>query len=130
MDDDYKKVGYDARLQYYEVLRKLMIEASRAALMGDHPLWYKGLRLIYSMIKPYIRKVDVNELDDLFLKANNLLLSRIDNRYSNSVNNKVYSLLTLIDDRLHISARDMFLPTADREADDIDWDEFLRGSDL
>jgi len=129
-DDDYKKVGFDARIQYYGVLKNEMVRAAYASFVGDNHSRYRSLRTMFTMVRPYIRKVDYEALHKLFDSVNQYLSSQVDRRFSNSVNSKIYTLLTEIDDELHMSARDMFLPTADREADDVDWDKWMRESDL
>jgi hypothetical protein len=126
--DDYKKPAYDGRLVFYPSLMKLDDNISQAVMMGNNRLLYKLLRTLYSRVAPYIKVEHSTALKAELEKAYKLLGNSIDRRFQGQMNAKAEEALMLINDHIHLYAKDMFIPIGGDDTGEVNWDEIIGGS--
>lgn len=137
---DGVKPTYDARKEYYEVMKLLMIGLKNASLNARYQDWHRGLWSLYNMVCPYINEVPAK--NELTLKER-LLSAHIEIEKLESQNKrdpalrmnyqrkrwKVEQDLLDIEEQLHRAAKNVMLPTS-TDAGDMDDEEMLRRSGL
>lgn len=127
------KPTYDARNQYYEVMKLLMIGTKNASLNARLEDWHRGLWSLYNMVCSYIDQKEAEALKaDLIgarrkvmqLEASNLRDPQM--RQAHHKNKWETELLLLeLEEKLHRAARNVMLPTS-TDAGELDIDEILR----
>lgn len=127
------KVGFDARLQYYDVLKKFMLHQKLSALTGDLSMWYRGLNILFNMVYAYINEKDRALIEERLLRLESSLRA-----YNGGTNNYTQRLmiqrriekeLLSIERLIHMAARTLFLPVKEETIGGFDDSEFLSRSD-
>lgn len=139
-DESTKKPSHDARLQYYRVLEYVMLNMKSAALLGNYLGWYRTLREFHIMIVGYVPGSKLDGIKERFAMAKHLLDKQLgmstynrDRVVQTAQQYRVAEMDELffdIEERLHVAARDMMLPTKVEELLAFDEEAFLRDSDL
>lgn len=124
--EDYKKVSFDARLHYYPLLMLFEKMAAECKQTGDMYGYYTMLRKIFTNTRPWMRSEHEQELTELFSKVSNKLNNTVDSRFQQTIRRKIDYELTIIDDKIHIYAKDMYLPESGSDDDDVDWDKIVK----
>lgn len=124
--DEYKKVSFDARLHYYPLLMKLEQEYIDNMLIGNYQGAYTALRKTFTNTRPWIRKEHIVELNTLFVDVEKKLAACVNKQYQSFLSTKIRSILTIIDDKIHEYAKDMYLPQGGSDDDGVDWDDIIK----
>lgn len=123
--EDYRKPAYDGRLVFYPSLMKLDDNISQAVMMNNNQLIYKLLRTMYSRVAPYIKREHSEELKAALADVYKRMNGSIDRRFKGQIESKVEEALMLINDKIHLYAKDMFIPQGSEESDDVNWEEIM-----
>lgn len=139
-EESSKKPSHDARLQYYRVMEYVMLNMVSSSLLGNYEGWYRTLRSFYNRIVAYVPPSKLDGIKQRFALAKHLLDKQ---REMGSYNrdrvvqaaqqcrvSEIDELFFDIEERLHVAARDMMLPTKVEELLAFDEEAFLRDSDL
>lgn len=119
-----EKVAYDARLIYYDVLKKVLEASKIAGMNGNYLMKYRGLREIYSMVKAYINVAEKEKIDDKLARVRSQInsLGVIKQGFKGRFINQIELDLQDIEDDLHMAAKTIFLPVGSGSTDEVDWD--------
>lgn len=141
MPDDTPKKSkptHDARQEYYDTLKFVMVNTAKAFLIRDATTATTGLRLQYNMVSPYVDQTpDFTTIPHELLQAENKFVgthhafrnTAFENARRQKVNEGWNTLLN-IDLRIREAAKHVQLPTGTDGIVDFDLDEFKRGSGL
>lgn len=129
LDEDITKVEYDARQQYYIILRGYLANIASASAMGEHSAWLRLLRGMFNLVNPFISRKDSE-----YIKKQMVFLSKqrssIDGYRINEKQLQAFmdDRLNEITEKLYMSCRHLLVPVRMATMDDFDEDEFLRQS--
>jgi hypothetical protein len=129
----YTKPGYDARLQYYEVIKKYMINISNAQYYGDFASWIRLLLGMYSLLKGYVDPEKAKDIKDKLIKIrkqHNVTNPDkvISSAHKKTLNNVLDIKLQEITEDIYVCAKHMFLPISEETEEDFDENVFTRES--
>lgn len=127
------KPTYDARNQYYDVMKLLMIGTKNASLNARLEDWHRGLWSLFNMVCSYIDQTEAAKLKESLIAARGKLMqleatNRRDPQMRQAHHHKKWEvelLLLNLEEELHRAARNVMLPTS-TDAGDLDIDEMLR----
>ena len=125
--DDYKKPAYDGRLVFYPSLMKLDDNITQAIIINNNQLVFKLLRTLYSRVAPYIKKEHSEELRAELTHVQKLLSGSISRQFQDQINTKIENALMIINDKIHLYAKEMFLPIGSSEEQEVDWNKIIGG---
>lgn len=125
IDERADKPHYDARLQYYAVLKSAMDAQVVAMINNDYFLLERSLRQLLSMVRKFTKIVDYNQMRDNLNKAKRYLLMN-----NSSYDYYIDKLLEEVQEEIYYKAAQVFLPFSEDVNEEFDMDEFLRGSGL
>lgn len=125
-----EKVNFDMRLQYYEVLKKIMTATSLAAFEGDMTGYFRGLQQQYIKICAYINPEKAKQIEEKLQRAKRKLqtVGVVRNGAQRSYLFGAEELLNEIDLLIHESAKAIYLPIGGEQSDDVDWEKIARDS--
>lgn len=131
----FQKTTFDARIQYYELLRNILSEGKKAAILGDLFGWYRCLRATFVMVSPYIEPELQKDLRDKLGTAKQRIFQLYHHRDQSSKvkllnDERMDELLFTIDEQLHNAAKSMFLPLEAQNLESFNLESFQRKSDL
>ena len=132
-NDTAKKPSFDARLTYYKILGGYMKMIQDGILLDSLNLRLRGLKGLYFMTKPYMKKIESDDLKRDIGRASNAVKRALSVGGHNDVRAWKMSaddLLDVISEKIHDYAKHMMLPMSDTEDDTFDMDKFLKESDL
>lgn len=132
--EEFQRPTFDARIQYYELLRKLLEYSKQVGITGQLSEWYRSLHEVYNMVHAYIDPEQAILIkSQLDMVRNKIFLlerrrfqtneSRLQFRY------RIDDALLRIDEHLHKSAKRMFLPL-ETNGRTFDIHRFTEESDL
>jgi hypothetical protein len=132
---EFQKPTFDARIQYYELLRAILHEGKKAAVMSDLMGWYRCLHITYNMVCPYIEPAENTLLREQLFVARNKILQlyhpRVGSHNMKLQNEmKIDKMLMELDENIHKAARRMMLPLEQTSTGEFDMERFMRESDL
>ena len=131
-EEKYTKPGFDARIHYYEVLKKYMLNLSIAPLAGDTIDWFQLANGFFGLVQPYIKPSDAtdtkNELDKIKKQINQMQVIRVNNNRS-IIDNIIRNDLQDCVNNLYKRAKHMLLPIKEEDNDEWSDEEFTRGSE-
>jgi hypothetical protein len=130
VEDKVEKPGYDARLQYYDVLKDHLTVLATASYSNDYANWIRSLRALRSMTYSFmdsksgdaikVKLVQAEKYYNMYISRDSILSERL-----------LVSTLEDATDLLHKSAKHMFLPGGiGVDTNDLSMEEFFKGSDL
>ena len=132
MEEKYTKPGFDARIHYYEVLKKYMLNLSIAPLQGDTIDWLQLVNGFFGLVQPYIKPTDAKktkeELNKIKLQIN-LMQTMTVNQNKSTVDNYIRNALQECINNLYKHAKHMLLPIKDEDNDEWSEEDFKRGSE-
>lgn len=121
-----KSTGYDGRLQYLEVLGGCMRSITEAVNNNNHYLLERNLRQALYMMRAFIKASQYDTLISKLDKAKNLLELR-DRRMISFIDKN----LDYVNSYLYERSAHVLLPVStDEAAEDIDWEKWMKESDL
>lgn len=132
--EEFQRPVFDARIQYYELLRKLLEYGKQVGIKGNLTEWYRSLHETYNMVHAYIEPADAREIKSHLDKARQHIFG-LDRRIFPTQNAKLqyrYRIdeeLLVIDGAIHKAAKHMFLPLENQHGE-FDLNRFLKESDL
>lgn len=120
---------FDGRMKYFELLFRMLAESKGFGLMGDMPMWYRGLELSYNMVQPYINgeKDDIRKKLDgvrekvFMLDQRGFASEQARMRYKYTIDRELLS----IDCALHSAAKKLYLPMSEQVLE-LDVESFLK----
>ena len=132
VEDVGEKPSYDARLEYYKVMKAYMMALAKSSLMDDANTTLRMLWGLFSMVKPYIKKSDAETLKEKLVRIRHQLRASAKTpATSKSI------ILARIDDELQDMQEELFmaskyimLPVGGDKVTEFNEQDFLRGSDL
>lgn len=121
-----KSTGYDARLQFLEVLGSIMRAKAVAVANNDSYMQERLLRQMLYMMRPFIKPSQYDELIQSLNIAKKFLAKK-DPRFSYYIEKN----LDAADSMIYERTAHVLLPVkTDDMQEDIDWEKFMRESDL
>lgn len=131
-EEKYTKPGFDARIPYYEVLKKYMLNLSMAPLAGDTLDWFQLANGFFGLVQPYIKPSDAKltkaELEKIKLQINQMQVLKTNNNKS-IVDNIIRNGLQDCVSNLYKRSKHMLLPIKDEGNDEWSDEDFKRGSE-
>lgn len=117
------KPTYDARLEYYRVMRHYMENVAGALQSMNFLLAVTNLRSLLSMVAPYMKASEVKQAKTLLTRARAWAKSK-----KSSAVDYTEELLHEASDTIYSSsAKQLFLPQAEVEDDEFDEKSLLEG---
>ena len=113
------KSAFDARLQYFDNMKKYMDALADAVFANDLVLQYRCLKGLFSLTAPYVKKEPNNDVRELFKKiSQNLAKSNKLSKHAATVQ------LTDLAEKIYFNAKHLMLPQKLDDNEEIDWDAF------
>ena len=125
----YKKVSYDGRLQYYEVLKKHMSVLAEICTAGDHKTWVRVLAAMASLVKSFMKKEEAEQIQSMINECYDAVLSFPNNsriRGFSILEKKLDQKLQQTQDKLYYFIKPMLVPVGEEEDDEFDIEKFMR----
>lgn len=133
--EQFRKVSFDARQHFYKVMEIYMRDVGQAQVKSDFTLWYRLEMGLISLVNPFIKKKDREEILEKCEVIKNYLNKRNSpdaRKISNPslLNQKIDSLLIELHFKVYDAAKHMLLPLSEVEEDEFDFEAFKRQSGL
>jgi hypothetical protein len=129
----FDKPGYDGRLNYHAILKQYMMAIAQSSYRKDFADWSLLLRDIFGMIAPYIKsdlaalsKKEINQCELMVAIMNNC----VDVANKNIIAGLLRRRLREATDNLYERSKHLLLPVKLDTPQELNEEEFLRGSDL
>lgn len=125
-----EKVQFDMRLQYYDILKKVMLATKLSAIEGDLQGFYRGLRESFIMVQAYVNEDQARLIGEKLQRAKmkTYTLNVVKGGSVATFRNQLEELLYEIDADIHEAAKAVYLPLGGGESDEVDWEHIRRQS--
>lgn len=130
--EDFTKPGFDARMEYYKVVREYMVNIAKAQYESNISGWIRLLLGLFALVKGYLKPDDAKKIKEE-LRSVSIKLDNTKRSYSASnavVMINVDRQLQNLTEDIYSAAKHMLLPIKDNEDDTFDEDAFTKGSDI
>jgi len=113
------KSAFDARLQYFDNMKKYMDTLADAVFADNLMLQYRCLKGLFSLTAPYVKDDPNKKVRTLFKTiSSNLAKSNKTSRHAATVQ------LTKLAELIYFNAKHLMLPQKLDDNEEIDWDKF------
>ena len=131
-EDVGEKPSYDARLEYYKVMKAYMMAIAKSTISEGQESTLKLLWGLFSMVQPFIKKEDAQKLKEKMLWTKMQLrgLYRTPANGRSLMTNKIDDELMTIQEDLFMASRYIMLPVDRDEATEFDGNSFNKESNL
>jgi hypothetical protein len=117
------KAAFDGRLHFHEILKYYMNDYRNLMLVEDYHKSITTLRSMLSLIRSRIADSDAESIKSELTSARKWVgNSKLSYFVADKINN--------IYDKIHVAAKELFLPSVEDEEGDWNMDQFFKESDL
>ena len=124
--DSIIKPSFDGRQHFYKILGDYQITLAEARYFNDYVTMEKSLRGFLQMVNPYIKTAESKTIKTLLDQTKKFLKPQFIKIFSDYIE----TLLDKATFKLFVVSKHMLLPFSEDDDGEMDWEQFMKESDL